>query len=232
MPKQMKRKSRRMRPRFTNDSLPGNVVLGQHRYCTFHGDKGKAEEKYANYSNPQVTFNSSGVMTLLNGCIQGTDAINDRIGRKIVNTSVRIEGIVQNSVANLNVAGTFFAGSDTIKVALVYDKQTNQAAPAYADVYNTSGAVNAPLAMRNVNYEDRFMILWEKILTICSTESTIKSFAVSLPVDLESRFGNSNNGNSTDFASGAIYLAFADANVAGTGQTEISFVSSVTFQDE
>jgi len=204
--------------------------MSQHRYRSYRTDKGGVELKYLNYSNPEASVTSTGSVALLNGCTQGLDSINDRIGRKIVMNSIILEGCIQNTVTSLTNAA-FFAGSDAVKIALVFDKQTNGAIPAWSDVFNISAAYNAPFATRNIPYIDRFMVLWTDIKTICATNNTIARFGVSMPFNLEVRFEASNAGTSADISSGALYLLYADMNVSGGNDTLISFVSSVTFKD-
>jgi len=215
----------------SNDAVPGMIVDGQHKFRSFHTDKGSVELKYLNYSNPEASVTSSGSVALLNGCIQGLDSINDRIGRKIVMNSIVLQGCVQNTVTSLTNAA-FFAGSDAIKIALVYDKQTNGAIPSWNDVFNVSAAFNAPFATRNIVYLDRFMILWTDIKSICATNNTIACFNVTMSFSLECRFqAGGGAGTSADFASGALYLLYADMNVSGGNDTLISFVTSITFKD-
>jgi len=211
--------------------LPGVIVANQHRYRTSHLDKGDPELKYLQYSNPQVVLTSTGVSSLINGCVQGTDSTNQRIGRKIVMKSISVRGAVQNTVTSLNNAA-FFAGSDAIKVALVYDKQNDGVATTYSVPWSTVGAFNAPFSNPDTSQVDRFIYLWETILTVCATDSTIAVFDVTFPCDLEVRFLNSNNGNATDINSGALYLMYADNNNTAGNQATMSFSSQVTFVDE
>jgi len=86
--------------------------------------------------------------TLLNTCAQGTTAIT-RVGRSIRMTSIQYRFI--GSLAATSV------GSSPLRLLIVYDKQTNQAAPTCADIMQ-SDTIESPL---NLEKNKRFVVLFD-----------------------------------------------------------------------
>lgn len=212
-------------------NIPGVVYDNKKRVVTFKAGEGPSVEyKYLDYSNPGVNVYDAGVVSLMNACIQGLDSISDRIGRKITMKSIQVRGIIANTVAQLNAAN-FVGGTDCMKVAIVLDKQTNGAAPTLADIFNTSGAVNAPFSNTTVSNVDRFTVLYETLLTICATGSNIAKFDVTIPCNIDTRFNAGNAGNSADIVSGGLYIVFVDQNNTATNQTTASWISRVILTD-
>jgi len=103
----------------------------------------------------------------LNGVSQG-DGPNNRIGRRYTVKMLTLNGrITFSPVAD----GADVAQPPTIRVSLVWDKQTNNAQFNSEDVYDASadpGFTNAPsadMALRNLEYTTRFQVLWTKVFT-------------------------------------------------------------------
>jgi len=95
----------------------------------------------------------AGNLVLLNGVATGTDYTN-RIGRKIIMKSILMRFW-------LLPVGTTESLGDYVRVMLVYDKQSNSAAPTVADILNTA----TYLEPNNLNNRDRFVILKDKSVT-------------------------------------------------------------------
>lgn len=211
--------------------LPGIVTDNKKRVVTFKtGERTGFEVKYVDLSSPGVNIYDVGTVSLMNGCIQGLDSSADRIGRKITVKNIRVCGVAVNTVAQLGAAN-FVGGADAIKVAVVLDKQTNGAAPAYVDIFNTSGAINAPFGNQNISNVDRFVILYEALLVITATGANMAKFDFTLPCNIDTRYNTGNAGNSSDVVSGGIFITFSDMNNTATNQTAISWQSRVAFMD-
>lgn len=106
----------------------------------------------------QVLCNQTGNTVsrcLLNGIAQGTDA-TQRIGRKFI--CKKLHGKI-----NIQFKDNQFQ-AQTIRLVLVYDKCTNSASqiPPYSSVFVTE----APWGMVNLNFRDRFVIIWDKIFDV------------------------------------------------------------------
>jgi len=94
---------------------------------------------------------------LVNGVSQGSSEYQ-RIGRRIQMKSFELNGCVLPQ----GVAGY----ADYFRIALVYDRQSNAAAPAYSDIWqeiNNAGTTNSSCySHRNVDNGYRFLVLKEQ----------------------------------------------------------------------
>lgn len=193
----------------------------------------RTETKRIDNSNPQITLNNTGASSifLLNGCIQGTDALGQRVGRKIVVSRIRIRATVQYSAANLGTSTGLVGQSDLVRFVLVYDKQTNQAAVATSSILSLTGNFNAPLSVYNINTQDRFIILGDSMKFVCNAGPSMAELIWDVPCKLEVRYTSGNVGDITDIITGAILLTAVDTNTTGNLPGVWSFYSSVEFQD-
>jgi len=96
----------------------------------------------------------AGATVLLNGVAQGSDYTN-RIGRKTVMKSILFRANIYPKVDTASPVGA------TIRIMLVYDKQTNGALAAVTDILNAA----TYLQPTNLNNRDRFKILMDKFVT-------------------------------------------------------------------
>lgn len=154
---------------------------------------------------------------LLNGCIQGTEA-TQRLGRKIVMTSLYLKG-------RLSLAPTT-TGGGYVRIAIVYDKQANGAAPAATDVFLTDNNTSP----NNLSNRDRFV-------KVVDMESPVISVAgeYQVPIEifrklgLETTFNTGNAGTIGDITGGSLYLfigrtsSFGVANPTFNSQCRIKF---------
>jgi len=233
-PKNNKKQKRSRRNRRgggnTIPRIPGVVHDGSRPVYRSHGDSGNKEYKYVDYTQTALIVSDAGATILINGTVEGTDSALQRIGRKIVMKAITIRGVFYNTVANLG-GGTFLGNSDLCKFAIVFDKQTNGAAPAFNDVFTLGATLNAPFGNPFISNVDRFIILYEKNMSICSTASTIAHFEVVLKCDLEVRYNANNNGNITDIISGGLFVVYCDTGAGGAPATALNYVTRVVFDD-
>lgn len=116
-----------------------------------------------------LVLNSTGTIIPLNLITAGSSFFN-RVGRKIEMKSVEFE--FQPGVLTLSIASPVDQG----RILIVYDRQTNGAIPALADVIqdtdsagtNTSNA----LAGLNLNNRDRFLIIMDKRIELPQVTNT------------------------------------------------------------
>jgi len=189
------------------------------------------ERKYLDYTNTLQTLTDTGTPILLNGCIEGLDATNQRIGRKITCRRIECTVTAGAQVADL-IAGTCYQNdADTIRMVVVFDKQTNGAAASWSSLMNASGVYSAPYAQRNISTLDRYMVLYDKIFEICSSGPNSIVARINLPVNLETRFTSTNNGDVTDIITGSIYLIVVDSNNTANLPGTFSMLSRVEFTD-
>lgn len=114
---------------------------------------GLKEQKVIDSGTQNTNFSAAGAVGLMNGVALGTD-YTDRIGRKIVLKSIFMKFTIQPST-------TSCPSGDSVRLLVVYDSQTNGAAPAVGDILNSATHI-APM---NLNNRDRFKVLFDKHMT-------------------------------------------------------------------
>lgn len=178
------------------------------------------EVKYIDVSISSVVSNV-GAAVLLNGCTPGSGATN-RIGRKITMISCHVKlYIKQNTSDNSNWTG--------VKIALVYDKQTNATALSWSDVYDTSSVI----ADRNLDNRDRFIVLWDSKaigFDAYGSAKNVHTENVFIKRRLDVIFNSGSAGTVADIQTGSLHLLhYTDetTNVPSMGcQTRVKFVDN------
>lgn len=156
---------------------------------------------------------TTGSVTLLNGVAQGDDFTN-RTGRKMTMKSLYIRGLVKNvdSVSGPNLA----------RMIIVYDNQTNGAAPVITDILKAASSTS----QINLNNRDRFRILCDQQYAIGAIDNTatqayaagpiVFDFKLYKKLNLETIFG----GTTAAVASintGSLYMITIGDQAAGAG---------------
>lgn len=117
----------------------------------------KSEVKALDVATAVYALNTTGSVIPLNLIVAGSSFFN-RVGRKLEMTSLRVTGQIFN--INTSVTNCYS------RIALVYDRQTNGANPAIADMFQTTTFqgtnVTTSLSGVNLNNRDRFVILRDK----------------------------------------------------------------------
>lgn len=135
-------------------------------------------------------------ITLLNGMARG-DTASTREGRKLKIKSCYIRSLItQHNSQN---------DDDIVRTMIVYDKQSNGAAPAITDILTASTVE----AFNNLDNRERFVVLMDKVSRLASQGSTVDCmsfFKKYIPLNLDTVYNSNNNGDVTDIASGALYL--------------------------
>lgn len=126
---------------------------------TARGAETKALDVYdANYN-----LNQTAVITPLN-LVRTGSSINNRIGRRIEMKSVRITGRLE-AVRTVNV-------EDYVRILVIYDRQTNGALPAFADILadilEDASTISSVYSGAALNNRDRFVILRDKRIAVPS----------------------------------------------------------------
>lgn len=189
-----------------------------------------------NEVSPEVKFidtsinsntSSTGVVALLNGVVEGTDAIN-RIGRKIEMSSMEYK---LKFAQTAGVLVGYPDGGLSFRMAIVYDRQPNAAALAWTDVFDQNANVLTPYSGRNINNLDRFEVLAQEFCVISSggPNNVIMSRYVKMSHDV--RFNAGNAGTIADITSGALFCIFADDNNTGANFATLFGRIRVRFHD-
>ena len=134
----------------------GPVTMAPPRTGGFFGVTARRtdEKKVIDTAPASYACDTTGSVTLLDGVATGTD-YTQRIGRKILLKSLYITGYVAPP-------GATTVGSNIARIILVYDSQTNGAAPIITDVLNSANAAD----QLNLNNRDRFKVLMDKRMAL------------------------------------------------------------------
>lgn len=147
---------------------------------------------------------TAGNITPINLVRLGNDD-NNRIGRKIVVTSIQVRARFGLEAA---------ANASAVRCALIYDKQTNGALPALSDIYDTGSAASAEQSMHNLNNRDRFVVLYDEIFQLDQAQKITHSFKYYRKVQLETVYG-ADGATIAEISTGALYWVTIGSFAAG-----------------
>jgi len=185
------------------------------RSMLFQAGSGNQPEKKSIDVNTTFTTGANGVWSagqLLNGCAAGTGATN-RVGRKITMKSHQMRSFSTNNSAN----------GGNVRILIVYDKQSNGAAPVITDVLGAD-LVTAPMNLSNA---DRFVVIHDVITQGPTDLAATWHEKHYKKIGLETLFGNT-GATIADINSGSVY-----GFVAGAGAVAVTTTlwSRVRFAD-
>lgn len=160
-----------------------------------------------------------GAGILLNGLSQGTTA-STRVGRKVT-----IKSILLRYSFNLGATST---GGSPLRILVVYDRQSNAAAPAITDILLS----DAFTSQNNLSNRERFITIFDHITTPISVQG---EYAVAdvlyKSVNFEQMFNTGNAGTIGDISSGAIYVFYAQAGNIGVANCAMASKVRVRYTD-
>lgn len=156
--------------------------------------------------NPDNTAGSSGSRTLLNALTRG-DTIDTRDGRQVRFKSVQVN---INSVINTSATDT------RVFVALVIDKQPNQNAPTYAQVFDQGQAM-----FRNLDWRKRFVVLRKWIIKL-NQDYPEQVRNLYKKIDMKTVYNDGNTGTVTDITTNALYLVHLSDEPTNTPSVTLS----------
>lgn len=174
----------------------------------------QGEAKFIDVSNNTSTTAGSAAFSaalLLNGMAPGSDA-SSRIGRRVTIKSLLIRYAFMG-------ASTGTWGSP-MRILVVYDKQSNAAAPAITDILLTDDYSSC----NNLSNRDRFVTIFDNITGGCGGgggEPSTASGVLYKRLNFETMFNAGSAGTIADITSGAIYMFVATTNrVTVAGHTQ------------
>lgn len=183
-----------------------------------------SELKFLDYSGTMApgfgtqTFTTPGL--LLNGCAPGSSA-ETRIGRKITMKSIYIRYSYSRSAATMT-------GGSPGRILIVYDKQSNAAAPAITDIL----LADDYHSMNNLSNRDRFITLFDSVTEpISDTNNVCVGDTLYKGMNLDVMFNGGNAGTIGDITSGAIYAFAATTNRIGVSNPQVVFRSRIRYTD-
>lgn len=156
--------------------------------------------------------------TLLNGVAQGLTP-NTRVGRKTTMVSLLLRW-----AASLAATST---GGSPVRIKVVYDKQSNGAAPVITDILT----IDSFFAPNNLDNSDRFVTLIDKITDPISTGDSFSVAGVEkVNMALETMFTGT-AGAIANILSGSIYIfASMDSGILVASPT-LAYISRIRFTD-
>lgn len=174
-----------------------------------------------------TNLSQTGGTTCLNTMVLGSDS-NNRIGRKVELKHVN----VKLEYFNAHLASVTQAPSETFRVSLVYDRQSDGANVAYTDVYSVNGSINAPYATRNINNIDRFVVLKDWVLNLNSSLTTTQLMEHYCAVSHDTRYNGTNGGTYADISTGGLWLVYASDNAVMADEGQLNGYCRVAYADE
>jgi len=206
---------------------------------SYHPRTMTTEVKSVDLSLTTAVFNTTGTITLLNGIAEGSGFYN-RIGRKIVLKSLYITG----AIAPVNTSAIT---QSYCRLIVIYDAQTNGAAPTWANVIQSYTAAGTPTSLYidqfNLDNRDRFRILadrrWDMPGTTGSALTTVPAGnsshdqTVKMYIKLRGLETQYKSSSSTvsDIATGSIYLLTCSDNSHGTNYYQVSYSCRCRYTD-
>jgi len=189
--------------------------------------RSRDERKVIDVDPATYGANTTGTVTLLNGVATGTD-FTDRIGRKIIMKSLYIRGVCKPE--DDNIANTL------ARVLIVYDMQSNGAAPVVTDVLKSATSAS----QLNMNNRDRFKVLMDKQYAVGKVlDTATQAFAGSPTIHQLKKYKRLNlevlfNGTTNvigSIATGSVYMITIGNQAAGLGaeflvSTRIRFIDA------
>jgi len=180
-------------------------------------------------------------VSVLNSTSQGAAETN-RIGRKILMKSVAIRAIVDQYRVGTTPA------NDYLRMALVYDRQPNGAAPVFADVFQDvdagGSATTTSMSNLNISNADRFRVLrdwfWKvdvpggtTLVQNAQVSTDFKPFSIKefVKLGLQTHYNAVNGGTVADITSGALLLLTQGFSSAANSQYRARFVARIRFTD-
>lgn len=170
-----------------------------------------------------VEIANTGVFTLLNGLTQGDDDDN-RHGNEVYATSVQGRFVISGDAAQLNAM--------VIRMILFWDQQSNGAAPALADLLDTTVITSAVMAPYHRDFQKRFKILMDKsyvinpILALTTTTGATDTVATVSVINIYKKFkrklsrtvkyDDGNAGDITDIQTNALHVLFVSSVASNT----------------
>jgi len=161
------------------------------------------------------------IVVLLNGIARGDD-INERTGREVDMRSIQFSAQVR--------AATTTGVDQTHRVLIVYDRQTNAAAPTMAQVCE-SATIQAP---RNLENRKRFSILFDKIYNLNAADESGSSRQIRWYRHLNhpETFNSGDAATVADITTGSVYLIALGTEAAGGTSGSIDYWSRIRYQDK
>lgn len=174
--------------------------------------------------NGQINSDLTGGVGLLNGIAPGS-GLDQRIGRQVTLKSIQIR---------FQVNVTSGTGVDQVsRVLVVYDRQSNAAAPTTANIISAAGTGYDVLRPKNLDNRKRFKILMDRTFYLNasgeSNSGVCFNFYRRLRHPMEFNAGVA--GTIADIVSGSIYVVCVGNQAVGATAGQMTYFSRVRYVD-
>jgi len=195
------------------------VVGGAPNYAQRGLQLSSGEFKSVDLHADNVSCSTTPGIILLNGMTVGS-SIEQRVGREVTMRSIQFSYVVRANSAGVD---------QQVRVALVYDRQTNGAAPAFNDVFDFTNAT----AARKLENRKRFRILYDRTYVVNAIGEAGSQVARRFYRRLRHpvTFNSGNTGLVSDIATGSFYLLFLSTQAAGTNAALLDYNTRVRYTD-
>lgn len=184
------------------------------------------ELKYIDQMNLATkVFDTTGTITMINGCAAGTDNTN-RIGRKITLKSYEVRGTI--TPVDTLVTGANCVQTSHCRLMIVYDRQPTGSLPSISDILNSANSND----MVNMQNGHRFLILTNfecsvgpQVADTTATQAVMHG-STGVPVRIYRRLNlpeqfDGTGSTISDIVNGAMYCVTVGDQAAGTGATSV-----------
>lgn len=176
-------------------------------------------------------FSQSGSVTLINGCTQGISGSN-RVGRLTHMTHLEMRILVSS---NDDGAPPVSLGmwNGCIRVMIVYDTQSNGAAPAAGDILAAAVAVGC----KNMNNRKRFKIIYDQTRPLNDINGgsgpASQVFVINKKLNLPVDYGLGTTSAITSITKGGLFLVtFSEVNGTEASVPASLWSSNVLYTDD
>lgn len=160
------------------------------------------------------TLDNGAFLYTLNSLSQGTTG-STRVGQKILMRTLQMSARVVNTAA----------ADQTVRVAIVLDRQNNGAAPTGATLYSQIYAAATDQALRNIGNMSRFKVLYDMKMNVRSVndDSNMRLLRFYKKLYIPATYNTGNAGDSTDIQTNAVYIVLYGTEAAATAAGMVGY---------
>lgn len=178
------------------------------------------EMKYIDTTLDSAAVSTTEIIQCINACQVGT-TVSTRIGRQITLRSVELQGYFTATGANTG---------DMVRWAVVYDRQTNAAAPTWTDVFKNDVVTHA---VRNHDNKRRFKVLAKQVVPIpkAGADNPVVPLEYYRKLRHPTEYNSTNGGTVADITTGGLFFMVRAMAAAGADDVALYGIARVRYAD-
>jgi hypothetical protein len=205
----------------------------------------RSDDHFVDTSAVVLGFSTTTGFSLLNGLVPGVGQ-NQRLGRKVKLRHLHVDSIIE-----WTGPGAAQTAYDRLRFLVVYDRESNAAAPAWADIITSTDAASTATSTSwdsmNPSNVDRFMILADRKLFMNNYNAAVNAvsfylsqvnidrgpmrFSIDIPLGgLETHFNAGTAGTIADITLGSLYIVTQGISAAGNSNWSCFTYSRVIYE--